>query len=44
MYVQEQALRYNAHKVTDADRFNQLLGQVDGPVTWYVGKNAKDGS
>jgi hypothetical protein len=44
MYVQEQAFRYNARKVTDAERFNQLLDQVDGRVTWYVGRNAKDGS
>ena len=44
MYVQEQAFRYNARKITDGERFNQLLGQIDGRVDWYVGKNAKDGS
>jgi hypothetical protein len=40
-YVQEQAYRYNTRKVSDQERFSQLLGQVDGRVTWYVGLNAK---
>jgi transposase-like protein len=43
-YVQEQAYRYNTRKVSDQERFSQLLGQVDGRVTWYVGRNAKGGS
>ena len=43
-YVQEQAYRYSSRKVSDRERFTQLLGQVDGRVTWYVGRNAKDGS
>jgi len=40
-YVQEQAYRYNTRKASDQERFSQLLGQVDGRVTWYVGQNAK---
>ena len=43
-YVQEQAYRYNTRKVSDQERFTSLLGQIDGRVDWYVGKNAKDGS
>ena len=41
-YVQEQAFRHNSRKITDAERFTSLLGQVDGRLTWYVGKNAQD--
>ena len=40
-YAQEQAYRYNTHKVNEQQRFSQLLGQIDGRVDWYVGKNAK---
>lgn len=43
-YVQEHAYRHNTRAVSDQERFTQLLGQIDGRVDWYVGKNAKDGS
>ena len=44
MYVQEQAFRYTARKITDTERWSSLMGQVDGRLDWYVGRNAKDGS
>lgn len=44
MYVQEQAFRYNARTITDKERFTSLLGQVDGRLDWYVGKNAGEPS
>jgi transposase-like protein len=37
-YVNEFAFRHNARKVTDAERFTSLLGNVEGRVDWYVGK------
>jgi transposase-like protein len=40
-YVQEFAFRHNTRRITDQERFMSLLGQVDGRVTWYVGKSAK---
>ena len=40
-YVQEHAYRHNTRQITDQERFSQLLGQIDGRVTWYVGQNAK---
>jgi hypothetical protein len=40
-YVQEQAYRYNTRRISDQERFTQLLGQVSGRLTWYVGQNAK---
>lgn len=43
-YVQEFAFRHNTRRITDQERFMSLLGQVDGRVTWYVGKSGKDGS
>lgn len=43
-YVQEFAFRHNARKISDADRFKSLLGQVDGRLDWYVGKNAGEPS
>ena len=44
MYVQEQAFRYNARSITDKERFTSLLGQIDGRVDWYLGKNAGEPS
>jgi transposase-like protein len=44
MYVQEQAFRYTARKISDAERWSSLMSQVDGRVDWYVGKNAKGDS
>lgn len=40
-YVQEFAYRHNTRQIADVERFSQLLGQIDGRLTWYVGKNAK---
>ena len=40
-YVQKHAYRHNTRQITDQERFSQLLGQIDGRVTWYVGQNAK---
>jgi transposase-like protein len=40
-YVQEFAFRANTRTINDGERFNALLGQIDGRVDWYVGKNAK---
>jgi transposase-like protein len=41
MYVQEQAFRYTERKISDGERWAVLMGQVDGRLDWYVGKNAK---
>ena len=43
-YVQEFAYRANTRTISDGERFATLLGQVDGRVDWYVGKNAKPSS
>jgi transposase-like protein len=40
-YVQEFAFRSNTRKVSDGERFSTLMGQIDGRVDWYLGKNAK---
>ncbi len=39
-YVQEFAFRHNTRENTDRERFTALLGQVEGRLDWYVGKNA----
>ena len=43
-YVQEFAYRHDTRKESDQERFTRLLGQVDGRLAWYVGRNAKGGS
>ena len=43
-YVQEFAFRHTARKITDAARFTSLLGQVDGRLEWYFGKQAGEPS
>jgi hypothetical protein len=43
-YVQEFAFRANTRKIQDGERFATLMGQIDGRVDWYVGKNAKPSS
>jgi transposase-like protein len=40
-YVQEFAFRANTRGITDGDRFNALLQNVEGRVDWYLGKQAK---
>ncbi len=40
-YVDEFAFRHNTRKISDADRFTSLLGNVEGRVDWYLGKQAK---
>jgi transposase-like protein len=40
-YVQEFAFRANTRTISDSERFTSLLGQVEGRVDWYVGKQAK---
>ena len=40
MYVQEQAYRHNTREIKDVERFTALLGQVEGRLDWYVGKQA----
>lgn len=41
-YVQEFAFRHNHRQISDAERFTSLMGQIDGRLDWYLGKNAKD--
>jgi len=43
-YVQEFAFRHDTRTIRDADRFATLLGQVDGRLDWYLGKNAQQPS
>ncbi len=43
-YVQEFAFRHNARKITDAERFASLLGQVEGRLDWYVGRDVQEPS
>lgn len=38
-YVNEFQFRHNTRKQKDAERFMGLLGNVEGRVDWYVGKN-----
>ena len=40
-YVQEQSFRHNTRRITDGERFTSLMGQTEGRVDWYLGKNAK---
>ncbi len=40
MYVQEQAYRHNTRQIQDVERFTALLGQTEGRLEWYVGKQA----
>ncbi len=39
-YVQEQAFRHNTRRILDRERFASLLGNVEGRVDWYLGKQA----
>jgi|CXWL01.1.fsa_nt_gi transposase-like protein len=39
-YVQEFAFRANTRHISDEQRFNYLLSNVEGRVDWYVGKQA----
>lgn len=39
-YVQEFAFRANTRHITDEERFNFLLSNVEGRVDWYLGKQA----
>ena len=34
-HLNEFDFRRNRRKISDTDRFSQLMGQVQGPVTWY---------
>ncbi len=43
-YLQEFEYRFNRRKITDAERFADLLGRVEGRVDWYLGKNAASAS
>ncbi len=39
-YVAEYEFRHNTRHITDAERFSALMGQIEGRVDWYVGKQA----
>jgi transposase-like protein len=39
-YVDEFAFRYNARKMTDPERFAHALRNVDGRLTWFVGRGS----
>lgn len=39
-YVDEFAFRYNARKMTDPERFAHALRNVDGRLTWFVGRES----
>ena len=36
MYCDEFAFRYNARKMTDAERFDAGLAQTRGRLSWYA--------
>ena len=36
MYLSEFQYRWNRLKVSDAERFEALLGQIDGRLGWYL--------
>ncbi|MEX2226991.1 MAG: IS1595 family transposase [Dehalococcoidia bacterium] len=39
-YTAEFAFRHNTREITDAERFRALIGQIEGRVDWYLGKQA----
>lgn len=41
-YVAEYEFRHNTRHITDAERFNALLGQISGRLDWYVGKQVSE--
>lgn len=41
-YVAEYEFRHNTRHISDAERFNALLGQISGRLDWYVGKQASE--
>lgn len=41
-YVNEYEFRHNTRKVTDAERFRQLVSQTSGRVEWYVAGKSKE--
>jgi transposase-like protein len=43
-YVDEFAFRHNTRRISDAERFRTLMGQISGRVDWYLGRNAKGAS
>lgn len=40
-YVQEYAFRHNTRRITDVERFDELMRNVGGRVDWYVGKQKR---
>jgi transposase-like protein len=43
-YVDEFAFRHNTRRITDAERFTSLLGNVEGRVDWYLAKQPRQPS
>ena len=41
-YVNEYEFRHNTRKVSDAERFRQLVSQTSGRVEWYVGGASRE--
>jgi transposase-like protein len=40
-YVQEYAFRHNTRRISDTERFDELMRNVGGRVDWYVGKSKR---
>lgn len=40
-YVQEYAFRHNTRRISDVERFDELMRNVGGRVDWYVGKSKR---